>query len=361
MSQESPKSIIQKRCNPSRQYLVGKLRDYRSRLDLYAVRWQNDVEKKLIVASCISHMDDIDTMMQEDGAQWFKKSFSVWHLFHRVDENFYLLMVRPELKAQAWELIQGLKISPIVQQTKADWIIRLQEVLKKLEDPNINDTDIVPDAAQLLNSAAYIHNDCVDNLFWDYWCRKFFALAYTFSLLCVLLVFLKLYLSSHIIFCTQTAIILGAMGGLGSGILTTQIESIPYGQFWVSTLYHIFVRPIQGAVAALMVFWMLQSQYLIKIDPALAPGRTVFTCTSSARVELPVVCSPPSTSATFRNVSGSKQDPLLVLKAAPGMQVYLYMLVLLIAGFSGDKVLRFVTDKVTGKLFADAEKTKDGK
>lgn len=48
-------------------------------------------------------------------------------------------------------------------------------------------------------------------------------------------------------------------------------------------------------------------------------------------------------------------------RSAKGVQIYLYLLVLLIAGFSGDKMLRTVTEKVSNKLFAEAEKTKDGK
>jgi len=41
------------------------------------------------------------------------------------------------------------------------------------------------------------------------------------------------------------------------------------------------------------------------------------------------------------------------------MSVFPYMLLLLIAGFAGDKLLKGVTDKVMTKLFNDAEKTKD--
>jgi hypothetical protein len=37
------------------------------------------------------------------------------------------------------------------------------------------------------------------------------------------------------------------------------------------------------------------------------------------------------------------------------------MLVLLIAGFTGDKLLKTVSEKVTSRLFTAAEKTKDSK
>jgi len=368
MSEPSESSIIRKKMNPSRQYLVGKQRDYQKRLNLYRVRWTEDAEKTVIVEACRSHLNDIDCMLNENCGQMFKKTFTIWHLFHRIDEYFYLLMNEAELKAQGWELVQGLKISSIAQQIKTDWIVKIQETLKKLETPEPT-PQALRETAQMLNSAAYIQNDCIDNLFWDYWCRKFFALIYTVGLLAALLLFVLSYYHTSFTLCAWSALLIGAIGGMLSGIMTTQVESIPYGQFWVSLLYHALVRPIQGAIAAVMVYWMLQSQYMIKIEPPLVPGRVVFTSASSSRIELPVTYSPPSVAGSFRNITGakasgrpeSKPDPLLVLKAAPGMQVYLYMLVLLIAGFSGDKALRYVSDKVSGRLFAEAEKTKEPK
>ncbi|WP_243371634.1 hypothetical protein [Geotalea sp. SG265] len=352
--------IINKKMNPSRQYLVGKQRDYQRRLNGFKARWVQNSEKMTVIDSCQSHLDDIECMLNVKCKKIYKKTFTIWHLFHRIDEYFFLLMNEAELKANGWELLQGLKISPVTQQAKTEWIVKLQEMLKKLDVPNPSPRD-VSEAAQLFSSAAYIHNDCVDNLFWDYWCRKFFSLIYTIGLLAALIIFVFLYYHTNFLLCSFTAALLGAMGGLLSGIMTTQIESIPYGQFWVSIFYHSMVRPIQGAIAAVIFFWMLQSQYMIKIDPPLSPGKVVFTGSSTCRIEMPAVMSPRSGPAVFRNMSNPKQDPLLVLKAAPGMQLYLYMLVLLIAGFSGDKVLRYVSDKVSGRLFAEAEKTKEAK
>lgn len=374
MDEPAGTQLIRMKMNPSRQYLAGKQRDYQMRLDLFRGRWQDDPEKSAIVAACQSHLKDIECLLCDACSASLKKIFTIWHLFHRIDEYFYLLMNRAELKAQGWELIQGLKKSPITLQAKTDWIVKIQEVLKTIDKPESEqEKQELGEVAQMLNAAAYIHNDCVDNLFWDYWCRKYFAFIYTIFLIILLVIFMYLYYRSHFTLCAWSALLVGAIGGLVSGIMTTQIESIPYGQFWVSTWYHALVRPIQGAIAALMVFWMLQSQYMLKITPPLAPGRVVFTCLSSSRIELPVACSPPSIVSNFTNVTGvrgalgretrteAKTDPIVVLRAAPGMQVYLYLLVLLVAGFSGDKALRFVSDKVSGRLFNEAEKTKEAK
>lgn len=374
MDKQALTSPICAKMNPSRQFLVGKHRDYLKRLSIYRSRHERDLHKDAIIAACQSHLDDIACMLHVKCSVLSSKSFAIWHLFHRVDEYFYLLMNEAELKAQGWELLQGLKISPISLQTKTDWIVKIQETMNKLDDPKQSPTPderlrLLSETSQILNSAAYIHNDCVDNLFWDYWCRKLFSLIYIAGLLVAILLLFMLYYHSKFTLCASTALLIGAVGGLLSGIMTSQIDSIPYGQFWVNLFYHAIVRPLQGAIAALMVFWMLQSQYLVKIEPPLQPGRVIFNSTSSCRVEMPVTTSPKSVASSFQNKTSSgkstatetKSDPLLVLKAAPGMQVYLYMLVLLIAGFSGDKALRYVSDKVSSRLFAEAEKTKEAK
>lgn len=371
MDELIPPNPLCAKMNASRQFLFGKYRDYRARLDIYRSRHSDTEGRTAIVNACQSHLDDINCLLHTKCSFWANKSFLIWHLFHRVDEYFYLLMNQAELKAQGWELLQGLRISPISSQTKADWMAKIQETIKKLDTLTESDQPkVCQEAAQILNCAAYIHNDCVDNLFWDYWCRKLFVLIYVAGLIGLIALLFMLYYHSAFTFCAATAMLIGAGGGMVSGIMTSNIDTIPYGQFWVNTCYQAFVRPLQGAIAALMVFWMLQSQYLVRIDPPLQPGQIIFSCTSSGRIELPVTTSPRSIAATFSaptsSKSGSrppatKNDPLLVLNSAPGMQVYLYMLVLLIAGFSGDKALRYVSDKVSNRLFADAEKTKESK
>lgn len=371
MDELIPPNPLCAKMNASRQFLFGKYRDYRARLDIYRSRHSDTEGRTAIVNACQSHLDDVDCLLHTKCSFWANKSFLIWHLFHRVDEYFYLLMNEAELKAQGWELYQGLKISPVSLQTKTEWMVKIQDSLNKLDAPQQEGRDtILRETAQLLNSAAYIHNDCVDNLFWDYWCRRLFSLIYIAGLLTTIILFFLLYYHSSFTLCAATALLIGAVGGMVSGIMTSNIDTIPYGHFWVNVGYHALVRPLQGAIAALMVFWMLQSQYLVRIDPPLQPGQVIFSCTSSSRIELPVTTSPRSVAATFAAPtsvkSGSrppatKNDPLLVLNSAPGMQVYLYMLVLLIAGFSGDKALRYVSDKVSNRLFADAEKTKESK
>lgn len=354
--------------------MQGKLFDYRQRLKLLAAGELPYYAGKETVNTCKEYIEAIEQAINTPGLFWSKKTFSAWHLFHRMDETFLLLMEFPELKAQGMELIQGYKSSSLPQQTKSEWLTRLQDMMKKLDgDPKEGDFH---EAAHLFKSALYIYNDSVDNLFWDIWCKKFIALIYTFALMLLLFTFIGFaYYNAGISVCLITVLLVGAMGGLASGLITFDAVSFAYGHFWSVTFYHTFVRPLLGAIAALMVFWLLQSQYLIAIEPPLKPGTKIVYCENGLPCEYPVVINPPKQATIagsdiykqvalpFTRISSVavKSQTTITLKAAEGMQIYLYLLVLLIAGFSGDKVLKFVTDKVSNKLFAEAEKTKEVK
>lgn len=353
--------------------MQGKLFDYRQRLKLLASGELPYYVGKETVNTCNEYIEAIDQALNKHGFLWRKKTFSAWHLFHRLDETFLLLMEAPELKAQGMELIQGYKTSSLSLQTKSEWLTRLQDMMKKLDgDPIESDFH---EAAHLFKSALYVYNDFVDNLFWDVWCKKFIALIYTFVLMLLLFVFVGfVYINGGISVCLITVLLVGAMGGLASGLITFDMVSFAYGHFWSVTFYHTFVRPLLGAIAALMVFWLLQSQYLISIEPPLKPGTKIVYCEKGLPCEYPVVIDPQKEAkltggypckhgdlafSRISSVANKDNQTTINLKAAEGMQIYLYLLVLLIAGFSGDKVLKFVTDKVSNKLFAEAEKTKE--
>jgi len=104
---------------------------------------------------------------------------------------------------------------------------------------------------------------------------------------------------------------------------------------------------------------MLQSQYLIKVSPPLSRTSAAFSCYSC----------PQTMSQTVKTAAGGQSDEnknansntLIILNAAMGKEIYLYLLILLMAGFSGDKILKTVSDKTFAKLYADADKTKEAK
>jgi hypothetical protein len=117
---------------------------------------------------------------------------------------------------------------------------------------------------QTLKMALTVLNAQMDTLFWDIWVKKLFTLAYTIMLLLLLA---GLYsvgsCTGQDDLCLGLVFTLGAIGGVASGIMTGEPLYISKGHFWVSCSYYILSRPVQGALAALIMFWMIQSQYLI--------------------------------------------------------------------------------------------------
>ena len=122
---------------------------------------------------------------------------------------------------------------------------------------------------------------------------------------------------------------------------------------------------------------MLQSQYLIKIDPPLDCASVAFSFNScpetksSAKAVVAGVfetfTSQKSRDMLAKTAAGASSDQsknsntLIILNAAKGKEIYLYLLVLLMAGFSGDKILKTVSDKTLARLYTEADKTKEVK
>jgi hypothetical protein len=136
------------------------------------------------------------------------------------------------------------------------------------------------------------------------------------------------------------------------------------------------VRPTLGALAALVTFWMLESQFLVRVEPPLTADVVGINCSDTERrgseTKIPVIVNPAPPDATTPSGNQQVEDAtqkgkssidltLVTLRAKEGKQLYLYMVVLLFAGFSGDKLLKTIADKVTMRLIDQAEKTRQAK
>jgi len=373
------KSIFQpfRKVNPSAEYLLGMIIEYRAIIEQYRLRYK-DKEKDEIYQKmldlCEHKINEAEQAVLVTGL-FKRKIFTAWDLFHQVAADLILCMDEAELAAYGRKLTIDIKASSLPETIKTDSILHLNDSQKKLQDAKAeNKKEVVPEVRQALRTVTFTLNTHVDSIFWDIWTRKFICLIYTAVLLLLLLVFLGLYDKQVGSDCIRISwvVLIGAMGGLLSGIFSGEIQSVAKGHFWVSILYYSLVRPIQGALAATAVFWMLQSEYLIKITPPLDEGNRTFSCLSTERVSPAALAMQPHSSvkqkaAAFSNHSGEKKAEheekasVIVLDAAKGKQIYLYLLVLLLAGFSGDKILKSISDKVTGRLFTEAEKTKEAK
>lgn len=366
------------RLNPSKQHLVAELIDCRKTIEyLTGSLKDTELEKKGIIKLCTQKLDEAE------GAAKKNDIFATWHLIHRVYEELVLLMNKEELLALGSKLIQDLMNTSFSDSVKNVWKTKIEEELTELKNVKngavaVEDTeatkeskdetatgDYTKKARQLFKTVLNVINDHTDNRFWEIWSKKFLTMIYTGALILSMGAFFYYYTKqgNSTIECLGV-ILLGVMGGLASGIFTGETPYMEKGHFWISTVYHFLIRPTSGALAAVIMFWMIQGQYLIKIDPPL-PTEQVNSAPSGTKQDSPGTTAPQvgesKASTPPAGEENTDKTSLIVFAAAKGRQIYLYMLILLMAGFSGDKLLRTVSDKMLSKLFSEAEKTKEAK
>lgn len=367
------KGCLSKSFNPSIETLVAKYLEYRERVERYDSKEPGNDEARESILFCRAKLNEVESaLFPADGAR--KKVFAAWQLLHRVGEEMILLMDRDELCAYGLRLEVEIKTSTLPDGQKTDWTKKISETAKKCSVPGCKDEEL-EHARHMFKNMHRAVNSIVDDSFWDLWAKKLLALSYT-ALLILAIFWLLMEMSRNACLTPLKILTLGAAGGLLSGILTGERETIPKGHFWAPIAYYILARPALGALAALVTFWMVESQFLLTIDPPLTEDVKAFTCVSSAkgkfvplqaRVEpAPQASELVSPSAPQVEKGGKKEKSsidvsMVTLTAKKGKQNYLYLLVLLFAGFSGDKLLKIVADRVTAKLIAQAEKTKEVK
>lgn len=369
MAEESRSQQILKRkgfINYSVQHVVAEYLDCKETLETYADRGADDSERQRVINQCRQKLEETREALMP--SQWWKcrKVFIAWRLIHRMGEDFILLMNCEELAAQGRKILHDLKTSPLPDIVRLDWISQVDDKQKKLEAALQKPTPCIErGTAQLYRTVTNIINDSVDDRFWDIWTRRFLIFTYVILLaLGIVWLIVQFACPGGFSLTLYDVLLLGAMGGVASGIMTTEQEYMAKGHFWLPVLSFPAVRLIQGALAAMIVFWMIQCHYLIRIDPPLERYNRAFIRMTSPvwrdpafQRNMPRAKSVPG----FSRYSSAKKDPLLDLKAPPGKQIYLYLLVLFVAGFTGDKILKYLSDKVSSRLFSEAEKTKEAK
>ena len=373
------------RSNPSVEYLLASLVNNRHMLELLEVRHKDDAEQAARLQLCKKALDEAEAALMNKP---FRRTFLAWDLFHQVSEDLITFLNPEELAAEGKQIELEIKLSSLPDIVKNDWIDRLEGALKALEGAQQPSETAVKSAYQTVKMASHALNSQTDNLFWDIWTKKLFGLIYTILLIIGMAVFVRLCSRPEgFLLCIGNVMLLGAIGGVASGILSAEPQYIAKGQFWVSIFYYSLVRLTLGALTALLVFWMLQSQYLIQITPPADCRNPVLNCLTLppiqdkqqdtvqqdkasqakpegdrlAQVQQPEKPQGEKPKGETDSTVESSHSALIILTAVRGQQIYLYFLILLLAGFSGDKVLKTVADKTFSKLFVEAEKTKAAK
>lgn len=381
--------------NYSVEHVVAEYHDCLETAKIYSARVKEAENEKIqLVTQIESKLEQIRlALFPVEGR---RKVFLAWRLIHRVGEDLILLMTFDELLALGRKVLHDLKTSNLSDIVRLDWLPKVEESVKRLEtlcdksEEEIKKAEVqIRCASQLFCTVTNIINDYVDDRFWDIWARKYMTFIYSLLLAANMLALLGFFKFCGVHLSYVSIAFIGVIGGLASGILTSEQEFFAKGHFWVTTVSYPLQRMLQGWLAALLMFAMIQAGFLVRILPPIdeqqqAPYTFVpfANATSLTKVKqaTPALSpqkgkqrpSPETTStksaprvpvqsAMTSAISREGTKALLDLRAPDDKQFYLYFVMLLIAGFVGDKLLKAISDKVTSRLFAEAEKTKEAR
>lgn len=370
--------------NQSVEALIGRYLDCEKRINVHKDQEDNknpsDPERQRIIKFCQEKLQEAKSaIFPRTWPLKRRKLFLAWGLLHRIQEELILLMDPYDLIAFGTALKLDLKMSPMPETHQVEWHGKISTIMQQLEQAYqgggaatsgnngraASSAGVAVIAARIFKNISKAVNDSVDDRFWDLWVQKVVSLLYAVLIIIGGLTFFPTFyltICKDKVFCLESILLIGATGGLLSGILSGERETFPKSHFWVPITYYALVRPLIGAIAALVFFWVLQSEVFIKIDPPLQAANNNQLISSDVSKDSTSRQKETTVSPTAPDLTNDSQPFLtvstMIFRSADNKQQYLFMILLLFAGFSGDKLLKNVADKVTLRLIAEAEKTR---
>jgi hypothetical protein len=136
--------------------------------------------------------------------------------------------------------------------------------------------------------------------------------------------------------CTLSLILLGAGGAITANMLSERPVLVVRGPAWRQFAYYLFVKPSIGAVAAFLFYLLAVSQLFFSIE---------------------TVSSPLLALNPLQAQQGQLQPALRIVLGNNEALVCTYAILLITVGFSAERFLSPIMDRVMNKLFVLADKT----
>ncbi|RUO94172.1 hypothetical protein D7Y11_05955 [Corallococcus sp. AB018] len=327
------------------QLLWNRVESNASLLELCRIRQDLTAEETAILRQCQEKLEAARWCLDKPTGRW---SFSFWELIHEVDGLLLLVMPASMLVPRALEIQQQFERR--VTDSRAHlWLgadrasgplPRSVRQLTRVDEPG----SVAPpplDAEEsrycrsVLRGALDTVNQQVDKTFWQLSINVTLQVFSTLLLLAVFVISFVL-LTRELIQTWPGELIprglllvgfAGASGAIISNMLSKERFVVATGATGRFFAYHLMVKPVIGAFAALMLLFLEQSRMLLSVD----------TRTGSTGVD-------PSP-ALFHIVVSDNQAVFFTLMALA-----------VVAGWSADKLLSSIMDKVLGRLLGQSEK-----
>lgn len=364
--------------NPAEEDLWAKRMDLMETLDVIVKRGGLDGVQEEILAKCRENLENAKAAL-EPKLPFFKKHKIFWNLVHRVDEGIILLMPDEEVLSKAIDIKTFFGLSIKEKHIREEWLGgdgrkgkltevideletmgKLEELKKRLTEiaaglkgkpteelqeklmettaelKKLNSKKNMKQVRYILKEALRIVNDQMDHAFWILSLNSMVSLASAIFLGLLMFFFWSWCYSSQMdtsiawTSLKEVAMPIAMLGGMGaylSNLITREDFLFVKGPFWRYMLHYVISKPIISAFAAIFIYVLERSKLVFSIEPV----------------------------ATV-----AEQAPQLITLHVHHEAVgYVYAVLALASGFSSEKILRSMIDRVLKRLEQRAEKTKE--
>ena len=336
--------------NPCTETLYQKYLDLQERLKRFEPPHDHGLkdEQNRVVEICRTYLQKVKDYIEIPllNTKWpflhRRHPHLMWQLLHRVDECFVLLCNDEELYSLAIDVKVSFDLNIREEKVRAAWIGDkgvFRDIMEQFEGKDKNNVP-ADRCRRLISDALKLINEKMDQSYWQLSMNTITSVLSGLFLAVFLLIALiwqpchSTNSINHIKNLGEgcfadtfvTLIALGLMGAYLSNLMTK--ENFLYvrgGPFLRCLLHNLFSKPVMSAFAAVFMFGLEKTKLIFSIGAQA----------TSARPEIISI-----------NVNDAYRG-------------YAYAVLAIVSGFSADKVLRSMFDKVLKKLEQEAEKTKD--
>ena len=340
---------------------------------------------RAILDQCRQKLELARRCLDKPFGRW---SFSFWEVIHEVDGLLLLVMPQHMLLPKALEIQHQFeqRVTSPVQcrlwlgaDKTCGPLPRCVRRLARMDDlasepaayPPL-EVDQLEHCRHVLRGALEVVNQQVDKTFWQLSINVSIQVLSTALLLALFIVAFN-YFPSNLVSQWPRGIVpqgmllmslAGAAGAILSNMLSKERFTVATGATSRYFAYHLLAKPVIGGFAGLMLLFLEQSQLLLSVvvrPEAEPPAQVSAPAEAGARNTAPTPAEPSEPDAPpekTESESTRENNPAILHIHVGSRQAAFYTLVALaiVAGFSADKLLNSVMDRVLRKLLGQSEK-----
>ncbi|MCY1036670.1 hypothetical protein OV207_34860 [Corallococcus sp. BB11-1] len=329
------------------QLLWNRLENDASLYELCQVRDDLTDEEQVILEQCGQRLEVARRCLDRPLWRW---SFSFWQVIHEVDGLLLLVMPRHMLLPHALEVQQQFERRVTDSAQKALWlgaertqgplprsirILRGEPLAASDPEAALSEQERLTRCRHVLRGALGVVNDRVDKSFWQLSINVSIQILSTLLLLTLSLIAMLGFHHSLVTTWPQALIpqgllllsLMGAAGAVVSNMLSKERFIVATGATSRFFAYHLLVKPVVGAFAALTLLFIEQSNLLLSVVPRA-----------------------PANAASY--------NPALLNIVVRDWRAVFFTLAALsvVAGYSADRFLSSIMNNVLRRLLGQSEK-----